>query len=98
MSMTKITKEDIADLASLSSIMLSDDEIDSLATDISSILNYVEQLKELDTEEVEPTYQVASVENSWQDDVVDEDGISGEELLLLSPDSIDNQIKVPKVL
>ncbi|HEU5122413.1 MAG TPA: Asp-tRNA(Asn)/Glu-tRNA(Gln) amidotransferase subunit GatC [Candidatus Saccharimonadales bacterium] len=96
--MTQVTLADVQHLAQLSSLQLSDDEAAALQTDISNILGYVEQLGELDTNGVEPTYQVTDLENVWRDDVVDEDGTSREELLSLSTESYDNQIKVPKVL
>jgi len=96
--MTQISRDDVQHLAQLSSLALDEDEIDSLQTDLGNILNYVEQLSELDTSGVEPTYQVSGLENVWRDDVVDDYGTSREALLALAPDSRDGQIKVPKVL
>jgi aspartyl-tRNA(Asn)/glutamyl-tRNA(Gln) amidotransferase subunit C len=96
--MTQISRNDVQHLAQLSSLQLNDDEIDDLRTDISNILGYVEQLSELDTTGVEPTYQVTDLENIWRDDVVDDYGIGRESLLALAPASENNQIKVPKVL
>lgn len=95
--MTNITREDVLHLATLSSLQLSDDEIDSLTGDLSEIVGYIEQLSELDTTGVEPTYQVTGLENVWRDDEVRQ-GVDGSKLVALSPDSKDNQIKVPKVL
>jgi len=96
--MIKVSRDDVAHLAKLSSLQLSDKELNSLSLDISSILGYVEQLSELDTEGVEPTYQVTDLENVWRDDAVDDYGVGRDELLKLSPASKGNQIKVPKVL
>lgn len=96
--MTKISSDDVQHLAQLSSLQLSDDEIDSLPTDISNILGYVEQLSELNTDGVEPTYQVTDLENVWRDDVVIDYGISREQLLDLAPDATSDSVKVPKVL
>ena len=84
-------------MATLSSLQLSDDEVDSLTGDLSEIVQYIEQLSELDTTGVEPTYQVTELENVWRDDEVFE-GVAGAELVALASDSKDNQIKVPKVL
>jgi aspartyl-tRNA(Asn)/glutamyl-tRNA(Gln) amidotransferase subunit C len=69
-----------------------------MQTDISAILEYVRQLDELDTSGVEPTYQVSYLENVWRDDTVVDDQISREQLLALSPEAADHQVKVPKVL
>lgn len=97
-SMTQITRDDIARLAVLSKLQLTDEEIDSLKVDLSSILEYVDQLNELDTSEVEPTYQVIDLENVWRDDATVPPVASREELLALAPESDNNQVKVPKVL
>ncbi|MFI5212543.1 MAG: Asp-tRNA(Asn)/Glu-tRNA(Gln) amidotransferase subunit GatC [Candidatus Saccharimonadales bacterium] len=96
--MTKISRDDVQHLAQLSSLQLTDEEIDSLQADISMILSYVQQLGELDTTGVEPTYQVTGLENVWRDDHVIEAGVSREQLLALSPESANYQVKVPKVL
>lgn len=96
--MTQISRNDVQHLAQLSSLHLSDSELDSLQADLSNILQYVEQLGELDTAGVEPTYQVTDLENVWRDDRVTDDGVSREQLLALAPDTTDNQVKVPKVL
>lgn len=77
---------------------MADDEIDNLQADIANILGYVEQLSELNTEGVEPTYQVTDLHNVWRDDSVIDYGVSREQLLDLSPASLNHQVKVPKVL
>jgi len=96
--MTEITRDDVLRLAQLSSLELSEAEIDKLRVDIGSILGYVQQLAKLDTQGVEPTYQVTGLENVWRDDEVVDYGISREQLLTLAPEAKDNQVKVPKVL
>lgn len=96
--MTQITRDEVQHLAQLSSLALSDDEVSGLQIDIGNILNYVDQLAELDTTGVEPTYQVTDLENVWRDDVVDDYGINRAELLAMAPAQDSNQIKVPKVL
>ena len=96
--MTQITREDVLHLAQLSSLQLTDDEIAGIQTDISNILGYVEQLGKLNTEGVEPTYQVTGLSNIWREDKVIDYGISREDLLKLSSKVIDNQVKVLKVL
>lgn len=95
--MTQISRDDVARLATMSSLQLADDEMDALATDIERILGYVEQLNELDVEGVEPTYQVNQPQNVWRNDEP-MTSLSSEELLAVAPDQSNNQIKVPKVL
>lgn len=96
--MTQISRDDVQHLAQLSNLQLADSEIDSLQTDIGNILKYVEQLRELDTTGIEPTYQVTALENVWRNDNVLEDDVTREQLLALSRESSDHQVKVPKVL
>ena len=96
--MTQISRDAVIKLAQLSSLQLADDEVDGLVTDLGNIIKYVEQLDELDTEGVEPTYQVTGLENVTREDTVMDSGIEREELLALAPEQDDNQIKVPKVL
>ena len=96
--MTQISREDVQHLAQLSSLHLTDKEVDDLQQDIGGILQYIQKLGELDTEGVEPTYQVTDLENVWRDDVVINDQVTREQLLELTKESTDNQIKVPKVL
>lgn len=98
MTTTSVTRDDVLHLAQLSSLKLSDDEIDALRHDLEGILNYIAQLDELDTSGVEPTYQVTDLENVWRDDIVTQTAVDREALLNLAPESRDNQIKVPKVL
>jgi aspartyl-tRNA(Asn)/glutamyl-tRNA(Gln) amidotransferase subunit C len=96
--MTQISTEDVHHLAQLSSLQLDDTETEALRVDLEHILGYIEQLSELDTEGVEPTYQVTDLQNVWRDDVVDDYGLGRDELLAMAPDAEKNQIKVPKVL
>ena len=96
--MSTITTDDVRHLAQLSNLQLSDDEINSLRGDIENILGYVEQLGEVDTSGVEPTYQVTGLENVWRDDTVDDGGISPDALLALAPEQAEHSVKVPQVL
>ena len=95
--MTEVSLSDAENLAAMSSLALSDDEAEHLRVDLENILTHVDALSQLDTDEVEPTYQVTGLENIYRDDVV-QPGLSGESLVALAPDSQQNQIKVPKVL
>lgn len=96
--MEKITREEIDHLAELSNFSLTDEEKDSLGKDLGNIIGYISQLDELDTDNVEPTYQVFEMENVWRDDEIKPQEADREALLNLAPAEQDNQIKVPKVL
>ena len=96
--MTTISRDDVQHLAQLSSLQLSDDETDALQADISTILTYIQQLAELDTTGVEPTYQVTGLQNVWRNDEVIDSPVHREQLLALAHESEKHQVKVPKVL
>ena len=85
-------------LAELSNFSVSDEQRESLRKDLGEILKYISQLDEIDVEGVEPTYQVFEMENVWRDDRILEQDASRDELLALTKEQKDNQIKVPKVL
>ncbi|MDO4684132.1 MAG: Asp-tRNA(Asn)/Glu-tRNA(Gln) amidotransferase subunit GatC [Candidatus Saccharibacteria bacterium] len=97
--MTTITQATVAQMAQLGGLELTDDEADRLASDIERTLSYIDQLAELDTTEVEPTYQVTGLSNVWREDVIDNTLPSRETLLACAGDNVTQaQIKVPKVL
>lgn len=93
-----VKREDILHLAELSDFRLDDAQIDSLQTDLQGIISYISQLDELDVSGIEPTYQVFEMENVWRDDEIIEQEAPREDLLALTKETKDNQIKVPKVL
>lgn len=61
--MSQITEKEVEHLAGLARIRMTDAEKTKLAHDLGSILNFVEQLKAIDTSSVEPTAQVTGLEN-----------------------------------
>ena len=97
--MTKITKDTVKKMAQLGNIEITEDEANSFALDIERTLAYVDQLKELDTDSIEPTYQVTGLKNVWRKDVIEKPSPSRDDLLQCACNNILNsQIKVPKVL
>lgn len=94
----EVNQETIAHLADLSDFALSEAQAKSLEGDLNEIIKYISQLDELDTEGVEPTYQVFEMENVWRPDEIAEQEASPDQLLELSREVRDRQIKVPKVL
>lgn len=94
----EINEQEIEHLATLSNLSLEADEKKALKKDLTAILGYVSKLSELDTEDVEPTYQVFEMENVWRVDEILPQDATREDLLALTKESRENQIKVPKVL
>ena len=91
-----IKREDIKHLADLSNFALSSAQANSLCQDLQGIITYISQLDELDTADIPPTYQVFEMENVWRAD--EPQDATREELLALTHEQSDHQIKVPKVL
>ena len=93
-----IKREDIVHLAELSDFSLSEAEIESLGGDLKNIIDYISQLDKLDTDNISPTYQVFEMENIWRNDEIIEQEANREQLLALTKEEKDHQIKVPRVL
>lgn len=93
-----ITREDVLHLAALSNLSIAEEEIEPLKKKLGDIVGYISQLDELDTEGVEPTYQCFDMKNVWREDEIVEFEAKREDLLALTAECEDNQIKVPKVL
>lgn len=96
--MAKITKDQILRLAGLSRLKLTEAEVESLRTELSEILDYVEQLNSVDTADLKPTYQVTGLTNITRPDEVKDYGYKTKELLKNAPALQDNQFKVKRVL
>ena len=86
--------EQIAELARLS---LKPEEKEKLKKDLESILAYVEQLKSVPTDSVEPTSHVLNLENVYRSDEVRPSDVR-EAVLKHAPRREGNFFKVPKVI
>ncbi len=81
----KLSKEDVQKLAHLARLQLSPEEVESMASELTDILNYVDQIKEADTENVPETTQVTGLSNVSRKDEVDLKLCKPDELLECSP-------------
>ena len=94
--MTKLSADDVRHIAKLCRLRLTDEEVERFSKEISSILDYVEMLQEVDTKGVEPTEQVTGLTNSFREDEIKEDSEIPKELLETSPlPIVDSQIQTP---
>lgn len=96
--MSSISISDVKRLADLSALRITDEEATALLGQLNEILSFVEQLNEVDTSGLEPTYQVTGLENVMREDKVIDYGLDRDALLKNAPDSQDGQIKVKRVL
>lgn len=92
-----LTRDQVHAIAFLARIRVRDDELDSLAKDMSGILHWVEQLNEVKTEGVEPMTSVAALTLPMRADVVNDGGIR-DAVLQNAPEPMDGFYTVPKVM
>jgi aspartyl-tRNA(Asn)/glutamyl-tRNA(Gln) amidotransferase subunit C len=96
--MSKINADEVRRVAALAKIAVSDEEARKLAKDLDEILGYVNQLENVDTAGLEPTYQVTGLTNITRKDELINYGTTREDLLKNAPHKRAGQIEVPKVL
>ena len=97
-----INQETVAKIASLARIRMSEAELARMAPELSQILDWVEQLGEVDTSSVEPMTAVIPNQLRLRDDVVDADPLTGggrrEAVLANAPAAEHGFFAVPKVI
>ena len=93
----KIDKNTINKIARLSRIKLDDKESEDYINDLNSILDWVEQLNEVNTENVEPLSNISSSILPKREDI-SKDTNSSEEILENAPDKLEGFFAVPKVV
>jgi aspartyl-tRNA(Asn)/glutamyl-tRNA(Gln) amidotransferase subunit C len=93
-TLDRATVEHIAMLARLG---LSDEEMESMRDKLSSILDYISLLQEVDTDDIPPTAQVIQQQNVMRDDEV-QPSLPRELVLLNAPRSEDGYLRVNAVL
>lgn len=92
-----ITDEMIDYVGILAKLELSDEEKEQAKKDMSRMLDYIDQLNELDTSSVEPMSHIFPVQNVFREDVVT-NGDDREAILLNAPEQKDSAFKVPKTV
>ncbi|MDI3533756.1 MAG: aspartyl-tRNA(Asn)/glutamyl-tRNA(Gln) amidotransferase subunit [Thermosediminibacterales bacterium] len=93
----KISKKDVEHVANLARLHLDEQEKENYTKQLNSILEYMEKLNLLDTEDVPPTSHVIPLKNVFREDKV-RDSLSNEEVLANAPDAEDGYFKVPKII
>lgn len=97
-----IDREQVAKIASLARIRMSDEELDRMVPELNGILKWVEQLGEVDVTGVEPMTAVIPNKLRLRDDVVDADPLTGggvrDKVLANAPAAEHGFFAVPKVI
>ena len=96
-----INQSDIEKVANLAHLELAEDELKTLGLQITEIINYVEQLNELDTANVEPAIGGLTSEGEKTDSARDDElipSLGKKTALAEAPDPASGHFRVPKVL
>tara|TARA_B100000029_G_scaffold146829_1_gene142161 strand:+ start:1616 stop:2041 length:426 start_codon:yes stop_codon:yes gene_type:complete len=93
----KIDKNTTLKIAKLCRVRVKEEEIDELSIQLSSILDWVDQLNEVNTENTEPLSNVSSSTLPLRkDEAISQD--KSKEILSNAPENIENYFVVPKVV
>jgi len=89
-----IDREQVLHVARLARLRLTADEVERMSSELSTILDHIERINELDLDSVEPTSHVVEVENVLRADEPRESW-PREQILELAPDAGDGGFRVP---
>ncbi len=92
-----VTKEDVRKIARLSRIAVPEDQLETLAEDLSGIMGWIEQLNEVDIDGVEPMTSVVAAKLPMREDIVT-DGNIQDQVLANAPKSEEGFFVVPKAV
>ena len=95
--MTKITKKEVKKVAHLARLELDDNVINNHADQLEKILDYIEQLEKIDTDDIPCTTRAIEVVNAFRKDEQKNSDCT-EELIELGPSREDKYFKVPKII
>ena len=93
----RITRADVAHVAALARLELTDEELDLFTGQLAAVLDHAADVEALDTEGVPPTAHPLELENVLREDVV-RPSLSRDEVLAEAPSSEEGRFRVPPVL
>jgi aspartyl-tRNA(Asn)/glutamyl-tRNA(Gln) amidotransferase subunit C len=89
-----IDRDQVLHVARLARLELSEEDVETMARELSGILEHVDKISELDLEDVEPTSHVITLENVLRPDEP-VGGLPRERALEPAPDPADGAFRVP---
>lgn len=92
-----LSREDVQKVSLLARLRLSDDELDLMTTQLGQIVEYVEQLSELDTDDIQPMAHAVEIHDVFADDEA-APSLDRERVLANAPKRDDECYRVPAVL
>src|ERR1700742_594974 len=94
---SQISRDEVAHLARLARLALTDDELDSYAGQLDAILGHVSQIQAVDVTGVEPTGNPLKDINVFRPDLV-KPCLTQDEALAQAPKAVDGRFAVPRIL
>ncbi len=95
--MAAISREEVAHLARLSRLAVTEEELDQFAGQLDVILQAVARVGAVTAEDIPPTSHPVPLTNVLRDDVVTP-GLERADALAGAPDPADNRFRVPRIL
>lgn len=92
-----VDRETVVRVARLARLKVPEDELETLAGELSNIIRWIEQLDEVDTDGIEPIASVADMKLRWRADEVTDGGIP-DKITANAPDPQAGMFSVPKVV
>ncbi len=92
-----ISKKEVEHIADLAQLKLDEEDGDIFTKQLGDILNYIEQLNELDTDGVVPTAYTVPMKNVLREDRVGP-SLPKKKFLANAPDKKDGQFRVPRII
>lgn len=95
--MKEITRKDVEYVSDLARIRLTEEETQDMVHQLTRIIQYMDKLNELDTENVEPTAHILPIQNVMRKDEV-RPSLPVEEATGIAPVKGKNMFKVPRIV
>ena len=92
-----ITREEVQHVARLARLELTDEELERMRAELDAILAYIDKLRALDVEGVEPTSHAVPLVNVMRDDDV-RPSLPLDDMLANAPDRDGSQFRVPRII
>jgi aspartyl-tRNA(Asn)/glutamyl-tRNA(Gln) amidotransferase subunit C len=94
---TRISKEDVAHVARLARLSLTEEELDRFTGQLGAVLEHARDVEALDTAGVAPTAHPLPIRNVLREDEL-EPGLDREEVLSQAPSVEEHKFRVPRIL
>jgi aspartyl-tRNA(Asn)/glutamyl-tRNA(Gln) amidotransferase subunit C len=95
--MATISRDEVAHLARLARLAVTDEELDLFAGQLDVILHAVARVGEVAAQEIPPTSHSVPLTNVYRDDVI-MPGLDRDDALAGAPDSVEGRFRVPRIL